>query len=49
MASDDTVFIEAEASGELIQDRDFRREEQYFVSFPITYRYVYTISKLEKL
>ena len=41
MARDDTVFIEAEASGELIQDRDFRREEKNFVSFPVKYRYMY--------
>ena len=49
MASDDTVFIEAEASGELIQDRDFRREEKHFVSFPIKYRYVYNFKTGETI
>jgi hypothetical protein len=41
ISRDDTVYIEAEASGEMIEDRDFRREEKHFVSFPVKYRYVY--------
>ena len=47
MSNDDTVYIEAEASGELIQDRDFSREEKNFVSFPVKYRYVYDFKTRE--
>ena len=41
MSPDDTVYIEAEASGEVVKDRDFSRTERNFASFPVTYDYVY--------
>ena len=41
MSPDDTVFIEAETSGEMVKDRDLSREERHFASYPVTYRYVY--------
>ena len=38
---DNTVYIEAEASGEIIQDRDLQRKTKTFASYPVKYPYVY--------
>ena len=38
---DDTVYIEAEASGEIIQDRDLQHKTKTFASYPVIYPYVY--------
>ena len=39
--TDDTVYIEAEASGEIIQDRDLQHKTKTFASYPVIYPYVY--------
>ena len=43
-SANSTVFIQAEASGENIQDRDFSRMSKSFASYPVTYDYVYNVT-----
>ena len=40
-SANDTVYIEAEASGEIIQDRDLHRKTKTFASYPVKYPFVY--------
>ena len=43
-SANSTVYIQAEASGEITQDRDFNREPKTFFAYPVAYNYVYNIT-----